>query len=94
MAAGYVPRLKSTEHGTWSMERRAGSREKAQKINIEHRTPNTEHRTPNTEHRTPNTEHRTSNIERGRGVGSTEQGAGRVGVLEYWSAGAAKTQTK
>jgi hypothetical protein len=73
MAAGYVPRLRGQ-----SMERRAGSREKAQKINIEHRTSNTEHRTPNAEHRT-------SNVERERGVGSTEQGAGKVGVLEYRS---------
>jgi hypothetical protein len=39
MAADYVPRLRAR-----SMERRAGSREKAQKINIEHRTPNIERR--------------------------------------------------
>jgi len=39
MAADYVPRLRAR-----SMERRAGSREKAQKINIERRTPNIERR--------------------------------------------------
>jgi hypothetical protein len=47
MAAGYVPRLRarSTEHGAWSMERRAGSGEKAQKMKIEHRTPNSQRTT-------------------------------------------------
>jgi len=47
------------------MERRAESREKAQKINIEHRTPNAEHRT--------------SNVGRGRGVGSRVKGSASRG---------------
>jgi hypothetical protein len=47
-------------------------------------------------HRTPNTERRTSKADRSEWEWrkSEEQGAGKVGVLEYWSAGAAKKQTK
>ena len=39
----------------------------------------------NIEHRTSNAQRRTPNVERGRGAGSSEQGAGKVRVLEYWS---------
>src|SRR5437868_15458154 len=66
MAAGYVPRSAKRWSdgvlGCWSIgvldRQRAGSGEKTQKINTEHRTPNTEHRTPNTQHRTSKADRR------------------------------------